>query len=292
MAARPELSQTGSRRRVLCKGWKSRIPRAAPAAGKRPPVVSAPGGVGLAWRAIGAALILLLPLAALAQSQQRQPPAISIAAKIVALPSARTPLPIAVAAGDGLPRNAYLRIRGLPPNVALTEGHAIAPGVWAIPLSVVSTLAAIVPIGAQGTSEIALDLVSLEGSVLAEAKTTFFIAALEPASAAPAPTVAAPGAAAAKPPEREQALRFYSKGLELLERGDVDAARRFFERAADMGLSQAAMALATTYDPNELTKLKVIGLQGNAATARKWYDRATELGAAEAGDRLRRLGAR
>ena len=84
----------------------------------------------------------------------------------------------------------------------------------------------------------------------------------------------------------------YSKGLELVERGDVDAARRFFERAADMGLSQGAMALATTYDPNELAKLKVVGLQANAAAARKWYDRAAELGAAEAGDRLRRLGAR
>jgi TPR repeat protein len=52
------------------------------------------------------------------------------------------------------------------------------------------------------------------------------------------------------------------------------------------------MALATSYDPNELAKLKVIGLQANAAAARKWYDRAAELGAAEAGERLRRLGAR
>jgi TPR repeat protein len=80
--------------------------------------------------------------------------------------------------------------------------------------------------------------------------------------------------------------------LELLERGDVDAARKFFERAADQGLSQAAMALATTYDPNELAKLKVVGLQGNAIAARKWYDRAAQLGATEAGERLRRLGAR
>ena len=52
------------------------------------------------------------------------------------------------------------------------------------------------------------------------------------------------------------------------------------------------MALATTYDPNELAKLKVVGLQGNAAAARTWYDRAAQLGAAEAGERLHRLGAR
>jgi TPR repeat protein len=76
----------------------------------------------------------------------------------------------------------------------------------------------------------------------------------------------------------------------MLKRGDVDAARKFFERAADLGLAQGAMALATSYDANELSKLKVIGLQGNVAAARKWYNRAAELGAADAGERLRRLG--
>lgn len=155
-------------------------------------------------------------------------------------------------------------------------------------------LAAIVPIGAQGTSEIVVDLVSLEGNVLAEAKTTLVIAASQPSSTPRAGVLAIARSphAGANTREREQALHLYSKGLELIERGDVDAARRFFERAADMGLSQGAMALATTYDPNELAKLKVVGLQANAAAARKWYDRAAELGAAEAGDRLRRLGAR
>jgi TPR repeat protein len=104
--------------------------------------------------------------------------------------------------------------------------------------------------------------------------------------------MADPAAARPDTPDHEQALRFYQRGQELLERGDVDAARRFFERAADMGLPQGAMALATTYDPNELAKLKVVGLKGNIAAARKWYDRAAELGATEASERLRRLNAR
>ena len=153
-------------------------------------------------------------------------------------------------------------------------------------------LAAIVPIGAQGSSEIVVDLVSREGNVVAEAKTTLVIATSQPSSPPRAAAPARPPQAGANTAEREQALHLNSKGLELVERGDVDAARRFFERAADMGLSQGAMALANTYDPNELAKLKVVGQQANAAAARKWYDRAAELGAAEAGDRLRRLGAR
>jgi len=247
---------------------------------------------------------LLLPGAA--QAQQR--PLITLPARILAPAAQRTPLAIGVAPEEGLPRNAYLRIRGLPQTVALSEGHAIAPGVWAIPLSVLPVLAAIVPIGTHGTSEIRVDLLSLDGKVLAETRTTLIIASADqalPAPAPPSPARSAPalpqaGSAALAGPveaspnarEREPALQFYSKGLQLLERGDVDSARKFFERAADLGLSQAAMALATTYDPNELAKLKVVGLQGNAAAARKWYDRAAQLGAAEAGERLRRLGAR
>jgi hypothetical protein len=239
-----------------------------------------------------------LPIgAALAQSQTRQRPAIGIAATIRAQPAARTPLSIAVGPEDALPRNGYLRIRGLPQTVALTEGHAIAPGVWAIPLSALPMLAAVVPTGAEGASEIVLDLVSLDGKVLAESKATLIIGV--PNSASPSPSgsagsaaMADPGAAPPNTPDHEQALRFYHRGQDVLERGDVDAARRFFERAADMGLPQGAMALATTYDPNELAKLKVVGLKGNIAAARKWYDRAAELGATEASERLRRLNTR
>jgi len=255
----------------------------------------------------GLLVLMLLPSRPCAQ----QTPVITIPAKILAPPTARTPLAIAVAPDEGLPRNAYLRIRGLPQAVALSEGHAIAPGVWAIPLSVLPVLAAIVPIGAQGTSEITIDLMNLDGKVLAETKTTLVItvanqpppSAAPVASSPPAPLLASPqvgSAALASPPQaaapnhadRERALSLYGKGQELLQRGDVDAARKFFERAADLGLAQGAMALATSYDPNELAKLKVVGLQGNAAAARKWYDRAAELGAAEAGERLHRLGAR
>jgi hypothetical protein len=252
----------------------------------------------------GLALVLLLPASAGAQ----QRPVITTTARILAPPTARTPLTIAVSPEDGLPKNTYLRIRGLPQTVALSEGHAIAPGVWAVPLTVLPVLAAIVPTGAQGTAEISIDLVSLDGTVLAQTKTTLVIAIANPpppaATSGPAaPTIPPPAspqvgsAALASPPQaapnhadRDRALSFYSKGEEMLKRGDVDAARKFFERAADLGLAQGAMALATSYDANELSKLKVIGLQGNVAAARKWYNRAAELGAADAGERLRRLG--
>jgi TPR repeat protein len=50
------------------------------------------------------------------------------------------------------------------------------------------------------------------------------------------------------------------------------------------------MALAATYDPAELQRLGALGLKADREAARRWYERALQLGAAEAAERLRRLG--
>jgi TPR repeat protein len=146
----------------------------------------------------------------------------------------------------------------------------------------------------QGDSIIVIGLVSADGDILAEAKT---VLAVSPPSLPPPPRQAAPptGArSAVLPPsaERERALGLHTQGVEQLERGNVYAARKFFERAAEAGLAQSAVALAGTYDPDELAKMRVVGLQPNIEAARKWYEKARELGAVEASERLRRLGAR
>jgi TPR repeat protein len=57
-------------------------------------------------------------------------------------------------------------------------------------------------------------------------------------------------------------------------------------------VAQAALALASTYDPDELDRLLVVGIKPDQDLARRWYERATELGAPEAERRLKRLGAK
>jgi TPR repeat protein len=51
------------------------------------------------------------------------------------------------------------------------------------------------------------------------------------------------------------------------------------------------VAAGATYDPNELSRLGVLGLQPDVEAARKWYEKARQLGASEAEERLRRLRA-
>ena len=225
-----------------------------------------------------------------AEAQQRT--VIVVPAVVKAQPAARTRLPIEINSPEAPAKNSFLRIRGLPTAAALSDGYSIAPGAWAVPLNVLANLNIILPVGVQGSSDIAINLVSVDGAILAEART---VLAVEAVAARPEPSATSRVPAALVPPlppeERERALSMHTKGQELLDRGQVYAARKLFERAAEIGLAQSAVALAATYDPDELSKMRVMGLSADAVAARKWYEKARELGAPEAGDRLRRLGA-
>jgi hypothetical protein len=230
-----------------------------------------------------------------AEAQQRA--AIVVPSIVKAQPAARTRLPIEVSSPDSPIRNSFLRIRGLPIAAALSDGHVIAPGAWAVPLNALPSLNVILPVGIQGSSDVSINLVSVDGLILAEART---VLAIEVAPAAATTTIIRPEPPASRetvlaqplsPEERERAQSMHIKGLELLDRGQVYAARKLFEKAAEIGLAQSAVALAATYDPEELNKMRVIGLVPDPAAARKWYEKARELGALEASDRLRRLGA-
>ena len=100
---------------------------------------------------------------------------------------------------------------------------------------------------------------------------------------------AAPRASVLSPQEREAAEKMVARGERDLADGNVALARQFFLRAATAGLARGALLLAATYDPQELARLGVVGLQPSPAEARKWYERALELGAPEAQERLARL---
>ncbi len=112
----------------------------------------------------------------------------------------------------------------------------------------------------------------------------------ETAAAAPAneanavATVVAANAAegAAAPPPAETANKTRTAEAELrdgealFERGHVEDARRHFERAAGLGLPEAALALGNTFDPVSLAKAG-LAHPGDRERARRWYRRAFTL---------------
>lgn len=268
-------------------------------------------------RAVAAtlALVLLLLSGGPLIAQTPSPVQIIVPTTLLVEPASETGMGISVGPPDNLPRNAFMRLRGLPSQVTLSEGYLISAGSWAIPLFSLSRLKLIVPAGSSGRSDISVALVSIEGEIISEVRSVLVIG---PAAAIPkaeparpatgaAPTVItltppppppvpagrpAPKAeetAAAKPigevarqkltgEELARAERSIAQGAKSMEQGNIAVARQFFLRAAEMGSAQAAMRLAESYDPDTLQRLQVRGLVGDVEQARNWYARARELG--------------
>jgi TPR repeat protein len=84
-------------------------------------------------------------------------------------------------------------------------------------------------------------------------------------------------AATTKPLDPQQAAALMERGRELLRNGDIALAQLAFQRLAEAGEADAALALATTYDPRYLAEHKLVGIIGDEAKARAWYQRAKEL---------------
>jgi len=233
----------------------------------------------------------------LVQAGGAEKPQITVAPQIVASPATQLPLPIRVGGSspDILPKNSFLRVRGLPPTVSLSEGYVTGPGAWSVPLNGLSSLQMIVPAGAAGRAELSISLVAEDGSLLAETRTVLVVRAPEPLpnEAAAAPPKSQPPARGPilSPSEREAAEKFVARGEGEVAQGNIAVARQYFLRAAQAGLARGALLLAATHDPRELARWGVQGTQPNLAEARKWYERARELGAPEAEERLARLGA-
>jgi hypothetical protein len=278
------------------------------------------GWAVLAFALLAAQPAILAPSRAHAQASQQ--PAITLPPAISAEAATQAALPIRVTPADAVPRNSFVRVRGLPPTAALTEGYSVAPGSWAVSLAALPELKIMLPAGTTGRSEIIVTLVSIDGSVLAETKATLAISpagqknernlmsrdagpppgatilragvgeGTERSGQPPQPGIQAttPGIQSVAPQDRERALRLVKKGDEQLAEGNISAARLFYERAADVGLAQGAMALAGTFDATELAQLGVRGIQPDPKQARRWYERAQQLGASDAEERLRRIG--
>jgi hypothetical protein len=208
-----------------------------------------------------------------------------------------------------VPGNSFVRVRGLPLTTSLSDGYAIAPGTWTVSASTLPNLYITLPGIPGGNFEMRITLLSVDGTVLNEVRCTLEVSASPP----PAPRIVGPAVPAAVPQsgassenrlqmplsatpmtddDRALALRLLRKGDELLAEGNVAPARLLYEHAAKLGLAQAALALALTYDPAEFARLNVQGIVPDAREARRWYERARDLGAGEAEVHLRQLGSK
>jgi TPR repeat protein len=206
---------------------------------------------------------------------------------------------------------AALAVGGLVAGTTLSMGKPLGADGWYVPVSDLGSTWVLPPPGFSGPMALVVDL-RLADNTVADREVVHleWTAAAAPAaaprvaavSAAPAAPVAAPPATAAhaeapasavEPAPRQidadEVALLVKRGEELVEVGDIAGARVLLKRAAEARDARAALALAATYDPNVLKKLRVFGFAPDVATARIWYQKAKEFGSPEATKRLETL---
>ena len=93
----------------------------------------------------------------------------------------------------------------------------------------------------------------------------------------------------AAPPVSPEAAKTCAQGLVALASGDIAGARRWLERAADLGDARALLALGDAYNPAMLTRFGVLGAPGDSSRAKTYYSRALSSGLVAARSRLASL---
>ena len=135
------------------------------------------------WLPIGFAVSTTLGLALVlgasvppASAQKSRRVFITVAPAMLAAPDATTHLSLEIGPPGVVVHNSFIRVRGLPPSAALSDGYAVTAGSWSVPLAAARSLAIILPSEAEGRAEIAIDVVNVDGNVLAQARTVLVIA--------------------------------------------------------------------------------------------------------------------
>lgn len=125
---------------------------------------------------------------------------LSAPAQVSGNPGSEIAVPVSIGNPGQWPNGSFLRVSGLPRGATISEGFAIAPTLWAVPLILVRDLKLKVPADAAGNTVLQFAVATVEGQVVAEARTSVQIGGSRPEAVATALTVIAPAPQPARPP--------------------------------------------------------------------------------------------
>jgi hypothetical protein len=196
-----------------------------------------------------------------------------------------------VAAGEPAPIGVTLEgdvdgavmIHGLPSGMNVSTGQAFGANSWRVATADLGSTWVVPPQDFSGAIDLGIEL-RLADDAIADRRTVRLEWAPPPEPAAPAP--------AAVQIDPDEIATLIKRGEDFIGAGDLAAARVVLRRAAEARDAKAALALAATYDPLVLERLKVYGFSADIDMARVWYEKAREFGSAEAPQRLELLAIR
>jgi SH3 domain-containing protein len=202
--------------------------------------------------------------------------ALTLASEVSAEAGKETQFPIALDA-DHLPLRSIISIRGLPEGASFSAGRPYGDADWSLRPDEIGDLILNVPSTASGESNVTVDLIAADGSVIASNATRL---AIKPDPKA---------ALISRPDDAARIDEFVAHGHKMIEVGYLAGARGYYKRAAEAGSADAALALGATYDPSFIAEIGAQGIQADLDAARSWYERARTLGSSEADDHIAAL---
>ena len=216
------------------------------------------------------------------------PPTLSLASRLQGLAGDSAPFPLLLRPAQHERDGRLVVLRGAPDWLTLSKGSSLGNGIWLIPAHFTADLVFQIADGASGSSAITIELATLDGQVLANARTTI---TATPQTAAPN-YASAPISAQPLQPARladDAVVQLLARADLLLDTGDLSAARNLYKAAAESGSAGGALKLGETYDPSELLRLGMTAGLADETVARRWYEQAQSLGSPHAADRLTAL---
>jgi len=177
-----------------------------------------------------------------------------------------------------------LLVNGLAQGTRLSSGVPVSEAGWELPLHDFGAVYVYAPKEFIGVMNGVINLLS-PGKRIIDSRPVRLEWIAKADSLQPAkPAISEPSATgvAVKPMDPDEVASLMQRGRDLLRNGDISLAQLAFQRLADAGIPEGALALANTYDPRYLAEHNFIGIAGDETKARNWYQRARELGSAEA----------
>jgi hypothetical protein len=184
---------------------------------------------------------------------------------------------IAIDSDGALPARSVIAIRAMPSGASFSQGRPYGTTEWNLRPDEIGDLHLRLPKSASGSSDLRVELMAADGSILAGATTRLDIAA------DPRATLIL------RAEESGRVAGLIAHGQKMIEVGYFAGARAYFKRAAEAGSGDAALLLGATYDPEFIDKIGAHGIKPDPKEARGWYERAKQLGVEGADAKLKAL---
>jgi hypothetical protein len=191
----------------------------------------------------------------------------------------------------------YLFIRGLPAEAELLAGRRSRSGAWFVKDEKLHDLA--LSVGEAAKGDYPIEVYTLESGDAPQARRSLVLRVeADQQSYEVGPTMSWASAlldlmpsprATAEPVVPAESAVLLKRAKNLLEEGDIAAARLILLHLAERGEGDAAYELARTFDQEALTALGARGVGGDQASAHRWYEQASQQGNASATERLKIL---